>query len=97
VWRSWQKQKHLLTSILNKNDQQEIALLKHLAKEEKLILMLEGLDEVNDCKEQVIHLIDALDKDETYKLNKFIITTRNHLKQELEEIKSAGMKIVAED
>jgi hypothetical protein len=75
----------VLTSLLNKHDQQEIALLKHLAKEEKLILMFEGLDEVNDCKERVIHLIDALDKDETYKIKKIIITTRNHLKKELED------------
>jgi hypothetical protein len=75
----------VLTSLLNKKDQQEIALLKHLAKEEKLILMFEGLDEVNDCKEKVIHLIDALDKDENYKLKKILITTRNHLKQDLED------------
>jgi hypothetical protein len=70
---------------MNKTDEQEIKLLKHLAKEEKLILMFEGLDEVNDCKKQVIHVIDALDRDEKYKLKKILITTRNHLKRELED------------
>ena len=75
----------VVKSLLNKNDEQEIKLLKHLAKEEKLILMFEGLDEVNDCKEQVIRLIDALEKDKNYKFKKMIITTRNHLKKYLED------------
>ena len=75
----------VLKSLLNKNEEQEITLLKHLAKEEKLILMFEGLDEVNDCKEQVIHLIKALDKDKNFQLKKIIITTRNHLKKDLED------------
>ena len=57
----------VLKSLLNKNDQQEILLLKHLAKEEKLILMFDGLDEVTDYKEQAIQLIDALNKDNTIK------------------------------
>jgi hypothetical protein len=68
---------------LNKNDEQEILLLKELAKEEKLILMFDGLDEVNDYKQQVIQLIDALMRD--FKLKKILITTRNHLRDELED------------
>jgi ankyrin repeat protein len=70
-------------SLLDKNDEQEILLLKHLAKEEKLILMFDGLDEVTDYKQQVIQLIDALMRD--CKLKKILITTRNHLREELED------------
>jgi hypothetical protein len=73
----------ILNSLLNKTDKQEISLLKRLAKEEKLILMFDGLDEVNDYKEQVIQLIDALNRD--CKLKKILITTRNHLREELED------------
>jgi ankyrin repeat protein len=73
----------ILRSLLNKKDKQEISLLKHLVKKEKLILMFDGLDEVNDYKEQVIQLIDALNRD--CKLKKILITTRNHLRQELED------------
>ena len=59
----------ILKSLLNKNNEQEISLLKLLAKKEKLILMFDGLDEVNDYKEQVIQLIDALNKDDkNYKI-----------------------------
>jgi ankyrin repeat protein len=73
----------VLKSLLNKTDQQEILLLKHLAKEEKLILMFDGLDEVIDYKEQVIQLIDALNNNCRFK--KILITTRNHLREELED------------
>jgi hypothetical protein len=73
----------VIKSLLGKTDKQEISLLKHLAKEEKLILMFDGLDEVNDYKEQVIQLIDALMRD--CKLKKILITTRNHLRDELED------------
>jgi hypothetical protein len=73
----------ILKSLLDKKDQQEMSLLKQLAKEEKLILMFDGLDEVNDYKEQVIQLIDALMSD--FKFKKILITTRNHLKEELED------------
>jgi ankyrin repeat protein len=72
--------------LLRKTNEQEIGRLKHLAQKEKLILMFDGLDEVNDYKEQVIQLIDALSRDdEKYKINKILITTRNHLKQQLED------------
>jgi ankyrin repeat protein len=74
----------VLKSLLNKTNQQEISLLKHLAKEEKLILMFDGLDEVTEqVKEQVIHLIDALNKDK--RIKKILITTRNQLREELED------------
>jgi ankyrin repeat protein len=73
----------VLKSLLNKNDEQEISLLKHLAKKEKLILMFDGLDEVTDYKEQVLQLIDALNRD--CKLKKILITTRNHLREKLED------------
>jgi ankyrin repeat protein len=73
----------VLKSLLGKTDEQEISLLKHLAKEEKLILMFDGLDEVNDYKQQVIQLIDVLVRD--CKLKKILITTRNQLREELED------------
>jgi ankyrin repeat protein len=73
----------VLKSLLNKTNEQEISLLKHLAKEEKLILMFDGLDEVNDYKEQVIQLIDALIKDK--RIKRILITTRNQLREELED------------
>jgi ankyrin repeat protein len=71
----------VMKSLLGKKDKQEISLLKHLAKEEKLILMFDGLDEVSDYKGQVIQLIDALMRD--CKLKKILITTRNQLREEL--------------
>jgi ankyrin repeat protein len=73
----------VLKSLLNKTNEQEISLLKQLAKEEKLILMFDGLDEVNDYKEQVIQLIDALIKDK--RIKRILITTRNQLREELED------------
>jgi hypothetical protein len=75
----------VLKSVLGKTDEQEISLLKKLAKEEKLILMFDGLDEVYNYKEQVMQLIDAINKDANYRIKKFLITTRNHLKEELED------------
>jgi ankyrin repeat protein len=73
----------VLKSLLNKTNEQEISLLKQLAKEEKLTLMFDGLDEVNYYKEQVIDLIDALNKDK--RIKKIVITTRNQLREELED------------
>jgi hypothetical protein len=70
-------------SLLQKKDEQEISLLKHLAQDEKLILMFDGVDEVNDYKEQVIQLIDTLIRD--YRIKKCLITARNHLREELED------------
>jgi ankyrin repeat protein len=72
----------VLKSLLGKKDEQEISLLKRFAQEEKLILMFDGLDEVNDYKERVIHLIDEINSN--FKIKKILITTRNHLKKELE-------------
>ena len=72
-----------MKSLLNKTEEQEISLLKYLASKEKLTLMFDGLDEVNDYKQQVIQLIDALLSD--CKLKKILITTRNHLREELED------------
>ena len=45
--------------------------------------MFDGLDEIADYKEQVIDLIDALDKDK--RIKRILITTRNQLREELEE------------
>jgi replicative DNA helicase len=74
----------VLKLLLNKSDHQEISLLKNLAtKEEKLILMFDGLDEVTDYKEQVIQLIDALIKDT--RIKKILLTTRNQLREELQD------------
>jgi ankyrin repeat protein len=67
-----------------KSDHQlENKLLKHLAEKEKLILMFDGVDEVVDFKEQVKILIKSLN--EKSKLKKILITTRNHLRTELED------------
>jgi len=75
----------VLNSLLGKKDEQEISLLKRLASSEKFILMFDGLDEVNEYREQIINLIDTLRQDENYKFKKILLTTRNHLKMELEE------------
>lgn len=72
----------IFKSLLMKKDDKEISLLKYLAKEEKLILMFDGVDEVSECKEQVIHLIESLSAN---KLKKILITTRNHFRAELED------------
>ncbi len=71
---------------MSKKDAQEMARLKRLAREEKLILMFDGLDEVTDFKDQVVHLIDAIiQKNSNYRIKKILITTRNHLRVELED------------
>jgi ankyrin repeat protein len=76
-------------SLLNNSqnyDQEIPRLVKHLAREEKLILMFDGLDEVTDYKEQVIQIIEALiSNDKGYRLKKILITTRNHLREDLED------------
>ena len=74
----------IFKSLLEKKCDQELFLLKHMAKEEKLILMFDGLDEVSDYKEQVIHLIERINTNESFKLKKILLTTRNHLREELE-------------
>jgi hypothetical protein len=75
----------ILKSFLTaKSDEFEMAILKNLAlKENKLVLMLDGVDEVSDYKEQVKCLIKTLNK--TYKLKQIIMTTRSNLKEELED------------
>jgi len=61
-----------------------MAILKNLALEEsKLVVMLDGVDEVSDYKEQVKCLIKTLI--EKYKLKQIIMTTRTNLKEELED------------
>ena len=45
--------------------------------------MFDRLDAVNDYKEQVIDLIDALIK--AIRIKKILISTRNHLREELED------------
>jgi hypothetical protein len=75
---------YVLETLLSKKNPQEMESLKRLASEEKLILMFDGLDEVNDYKEQVIHLIDAINNS-NYSVKKILITTRNHLRVELED------------
>ena len=49
-------------SLMIKRDDVEISLLKHLAREEKLVLMFDGVDEVSECRQQVKTLIKALSK-----------------------------------
>jgi ankyrin repeat protein len=73
----------VLKSLLQKREDQEIERLKNFALEGKLIFMFDGFDEVNDYKEQVLQLIAALDKDN--RIKKILITTRNHLKEDLED------------
>jgi hypothetical protein len=75
----------VLKSLLNKTEEQEIDRLKLLAQQGKLVLMFDGLDEVNTHKEQVIQLIQALIDDSKYRIKKCLITTRNHLREELED------------
>jgi ankyrin repeat protein len=73
----------VVKSLLNKNNEQEISLLKLLAQEEKLTLMFDGLDEISDYLEQVIQLIETLNNN--CRIQKIVITTRNHLREELED------------
>ncbi len=47
--------------------------------------MFDGLDEVTEYKSQVIALIDILRNDPSNKLKKILITTRIHLKADLED------------
>jgi hypothetical protein len=73
----------IFRKFLGKSDELEINVLKHLAEAGKLTLMFDGLDEVSEYKEQVKMLIKELN--ENLKLKKILITTRNHLKEELED------------
>jgi len=73
----------MLVSLLRKNDALEISLLKNLFKERKLILMFDGIDEVIQYKDEVKNLIITLKMN--YKFMKILLTTRNHLKSELED------------
>ena len=73
----------IFTSVLEKQNELEISLLKHLAQEQKLILMFDGVDEVMDYKEQVKQLIKLLR--DLFQLKMILITTRNHLRTELED------------
>jgi hypothetical protein len=66
----------------SKTDDFEISIIKNMAQEKRLILMFDGVDEVIDYKEQVKVLIKTLK--EKYKLKKIVITTRNNLKEDLE-------------
>jgi hypothetical protein len=61
-----------------------VDLPEFAAKDEKLILMFDGLDEVNDYRDEVIEFIDAL-RYSNYKLKKLLVTTRIHLVEQLED------------
>jgi ankyrin repeat protein len=72
----------ILRNLLQKENL-EISILNKLASEMRLILMFDGLDEVNDYKEEVKKLIKRLSvKHESMKI---ILTTRSHLREELED------------
>ena len=73
----------ILRRVLEKQNELEISLLKHLVQKQKLILMFDGVDEVVDYREQVKLLIKLLRESRQFKI--IIITTRNHLKTELED------------
>ena len=73
----------ILMRFLEKKNELEISLLKHLAQEQKLILMFDGLDEVIDYKDEVKHLIKLLRESCQFKM--ILITTRNHLRSDLED------------
>lgn len=75
----------ILKDLLQKKDSLEINVLKYLVSKEKLVLMFDGLDEVTEYKSQLIALIDILRNDPSNKLKKILITTRNHLKADLED------------
>ena len=77
------EQNLILNFISSKIVKLEIAILDKLAKEQKLILMFDGVDEVSDYIEQVKILIKALN--EKYEGNKILVTTRKILKEELED------------
>ena len=68
---------------LLKKENLEISVLNKLAQEKRLILMFDGLDEVNDYTKEVKRLIKTLSvKNE---LMKIFLSTRNHLREELED------------
>jgi ankyrin repeat protein len=73
----------IFKSFLEKQNELNITLLKYLANKQKLILMFDGLDEVIDYKEKVKLLIKSLRDSCQFKM--ILITTRNHLRTELED------------
>jgi ankyrin repeat protein len=60
----------------------EILILKNLSQQNKLYLMFDGIDEVSDYKEQVKFLIKSIR--DSCQLKKVFLTTRNNLREELE-------------
>ena len=60
----------------------EILILKNLSHQNKLYLMFDGIDEVSDYKEQVKFLIKSIR--DSCQLKKVFLTTRNNLREELE-------------
>ena len=73
----------ILKYLFHKTQELEISILKNLLKERKLILMFDGVDEVSDFKEEVKSLIKVINV--KYEYLHILLTTRNHLKTELED------------
>jgi len=67
---------------LNLETKFEKSLFEFLACKEKIILIFDGFDEVVDFQDIILKLLNELIK--SFKLKKLIISTRNHLKRELE-------------
>ena len=73
----------IFKSFLENPNELNISLLKHLAHEQKLILMFDGVDEVVDYKDEVKQLIKSIR--DSCQLKMILITTRNHLRTDLED------------
>ena len=61
----------------------EVSILNRLAEERRLVLMFDGLDEVNDYKDEVKSLLRTLKLKHNFM--KIFLTTRSHLREELED------------
>jgi ankyrin repeat protein len=61
----------------------QVNLFKLFSKTGKLIILFDGLDEVIDYKKDMVEIVSNLEKN--HNLKKIIITTRTHLKKELED------------
>ncbi len=87
VYQNLAKSQNLLEDFINLilklENQFEKSLFEYLSKTEKLILMFDGFDEVSHYKYELLQLFDSLL--ESLNVKNIVITTRNHLKDELEE------------
>ncbi len=71
-----------MTEILHLTDTFERQLFKYLSEEKRIILILDGFDEIIDYKDKALDFFKRLN--DSVQPHKLIITTRDHIRHDLE-------------